>query len=126
MLSLVTVQILQDVYLEVYKRFAANFYLTDYQCCLEAAQAAEVSVNGKHMISHMGGYTPFVIPLDGELKVGTNTIDVMCDNHEDVNLIPVASDFNKNNGLHNPAYFLQMNSVYFSAHQQKPVFIRRC
>ncbi len=79
-----------------------------------AAQAAEVSVNGRQLLRHMGGYTPFVIALKGHLKAGENTIDVMCDNHEDVNLIPVSSDFNKNNGLHNPAWFLQMNSVYFS------------
>ncbi len=79
-----------------------------------AAQAAEVNVNGQWLTRHMGGYTPFVIALDGKLKAGENTVEVMCDNHEDVNLIPVSSDFNKNNGLHNPAYFLQMNSVYFS------------
>lgn len=79
-----------------------------------AAQAATVSVNGKVVGSHKGGYTPFVLSLAGAAKVGENEVMVMCDNHEDVELIPVSSDFNKNNGLHNPAYLLEMNDVYAS------------
>ena len=77
-----------------------------------AAQAAEVTVNGQKVVRHEGGYTPFVVPLKGLLRQGDNEIGVMCDNKEDINLIPVSSDFNKNNGLHNPAYLLQMNTLY--------------
>lgn len=79
-----------------------------------AAQAATVSVNGKLLCTHKGGYTPFVVSLKGAVKPGENELMVMCDNHEDVELIPVSSDFNKNNGLHNPAYLLEMNKVYAS------------
>lgn len=79
-----------------------------------AAQAAEVSVNGKSAAVHRGGYTAFVVPLKGLMHAGDNEILVTCDNREDVNLIPVSSDFNKNGGLHNPAFFLQMNDVYLS------------
>ena len=79
-----------------------------------AAQAAEVTVNGKLLASHKGGYTPFSILLKNTLKVGANELLVMCDNKEDVTLIPVSSDFNKNNGLHNPVYLLEMNDVYAS------------
>lgn len=79
-----------------------------------AAQAATVSVNGKLLYTHKGGYTPFVVSLKGAVKPGENELMVMCDNHEDVELIPVSSDFNKNNGLHNPAYLLEMNDVYAS------------
>lgn len=76
-----------------------------------AAQAAEISVNGKLIARHKGGYTPFVISLSGLLKAGENEILIACDNHEDTELIPVSSDFNKNGGLHNPVYLLEMNNI---------------
>ena len=79
-----------------------------------AAQAATVSVNGKQLAIHKGAYTPFVVSLSGMVKTGDNEIIVTCDNHEDIELIPVSSDFNKNNGLHNPAYLLEMKDVYAS------------
>lgn len=79
-----------------------------------AAQAATVSINGKQAAAHKGGYTPFVVDLKGLVHEGENTVEVCCDNHEDVTLAPVSSDFNKNGGLHNPAWLLQMNDVYAS------------
>ncbi len=79
-----------------------------------AAQAATVSVNGNVLSRHKGGYTPFVVSLNGAVRSGENEILVMCDNTEDTELIPVSSDFNKNNGLHNPVYLLEMNDVYAS------------
>lgn len=79
-----------------------------------AAQQATVSVNGRQLTHHMGGYTPFVVPIRYAIKEGQNTVSVDCDNHEDVDLIPVSSDFNKNGGLHNPVYLLKMNPVYLS------------
>lgn len=79
-----------------------------------AAQAAEISVNGKCLIKHKGGYTPFVIPLKDIAKTGDNEILVTCNNTQDLTLIPVTSDFNKNNGLHNPVYLLEMNDLYAS------------
>ena len=79
-----------------------------------AAQAAEVYVNGKSLTYHKGGYTPFVVSLRGSVKEGENEVMVVCDNKEDVDLIPVSSDFNKNNGLHNFVYLLEMNDVYAS------------
>lgn len=79
-----------------------------------AAQQATVSVNGREAVHHMGGYTPFVINLKSFVREGKNDINVVCDNHEDVELIPVSSDFNKNGGLHNPAFLLKMNPVYLS------------
>lgn len=78
-----------------------------------AAQAATVSVNGKQVIEHRGGYTPFVVSLDKFIHEGKNEIEVCTDNTLDVSLIPVSSDFNKNNGLHNPVYLLKMNTVSF-------------
>ena len=40
--------------------------------------------------------------LQGLLEKGANTVEIVCDNTEDIELIPVSSDFNKNGGLHNP------------------------
>lgn len=79
-----------------------------------AAQASEVSVNGSEICRHKGGYTAYVVPLTGAVTSGKNGVEVTCDNHEDVELIPVHSDFNKNGGLHNPVYLLEMNDIYFS------------
>lgn len=79
-----------------------------------AAQAAKVSINGKQVAYHKGGYTPFVISLNNNIKTGNNEVIVQCDNSLDVSLIPVHSDFNKNNGLHNPVYLLDMGKIYFS------------
>ena len=70
-----------------------------------AAQAAEIRLDGKTVATHKGGYTPFTVRLDGK---GKHVLEVICDNHEDVQLAPVSSDFNKNGGLHNPAHLLEM------------------
>lgn len=82
-----------------------------------AAQQATVYINNKPVIHHRGGYTPFWLSLNGLVHEGENTVTVTCDNHEDVNLIPVNSDFNKNGGLHNPAFLLKMGPLYFSPEQ---------
>ena len=79
-----------------------------------AAQAAKVYVNGFLAYAHKGGYTPFTVPLKGLAHKGENELEVVCDNHMDPFLIPVHSDFNKNNGLHNPVSLLEYDDVYLS------------
>lgn len=79
-----------------------------------AAQAANVKVNGIQLASHKGGYTPFVVNITEALKKGVNTLEVTCDNSEDLNMIPVSSDFNKNGGLHYPVWLMEMEDVYLS------------
>ena len=78
-----------------------------------AAQAAVVKVNGEQVASHKGGYTPFSVNISEALQKGVNRLEVVCDNSEDVEMIPVSSDFNKNGGLHNPVWLLVMDDVYF-------------
>ena len=75
-----------------------------------AAQSAKVYVNGELACEHKGGYTPFTVPLGK----GKNQIEVVCDNRMDVEMIPVHSDFNKNNGLHNPVWLLEYGKAYLS------------
>ena len=80
-----------------------------------AAQASEVYFNGKLLKAHKGGYTPFVVPLPHSGKV-----EVVCDNTEDIEMIPVSSDFNKNGGLHNPVRLLLFDKVFFSPEEYGP------
>ena len=79
-----------------------------------AAQAATVKVNGEQVAAHKGGYTPFVVNVTESVRKGLNSLEVTCDNREDLNMIPVSSDFNKNGGLHNPVWLLEMDDVYLS------------
>jgi len=76
-----------------------------------AAQKAEVIVNGQRVCLHKGGYTPFFVNLSG-LSTGLNTIEVICDNTEDLTMIPVSSDFNKNGGLHYPVRLVFLNKIH--------------
>ena len=79
-----------------------------------AAQAAKVYVNGTLACEHKGGYTAFTVPLKDFAKPRRNEIEVVCDNRMDVEMIPVHSDFNKNNGLHNPVSLLEYKGVFLS------------
>ena len=86
-----------------------------------AAQKATVRVNGQEACVHKGGYTAFAVPLKGLMVKGENTVEVVCDNTEDINLIPVSSDFNKNGGLHNPAWlYVPVGNVYFDPVEYGP------
>ncbi len=79
-----------------------------------AAQAAVVKVNGEQVAAHKGGYTPFQANITEALRKGANRVEVICDNSQDVEMIPVTSDFNKNGGLHNPVWLLAMDEIYIS------------
>ncbi len=79
-----------------------------------AAQKARVYVNGQLACDHRGGYTAFCVNLKGLAGKGSNTVEVVCDNTQDLELIPLSSDFNKNGGLHNPAWVFQPRGVHFS------------
>jgi Beta-galactosidase/beta-glucuronidase len=79
-----------------------------------AAQACVVKVNGQTVATHKGGYTPFTVNITDAVKKGTNDLEVICDNREDLDLAPVTSDFNKNGGLHADVWQLDMEDIYFS------------
>jgi beta-galactosidase len=79
-----------------------------------AAQAAKVYLNGELVAEHSGGYTPFWVNLTGKLTAGKNELEVVCDNAEALDRIPLTSDFNKNGGLHNPVWLLECPPVHFS------------
>ena len=77
-----------------------------------AAQASRVYINGELAYAHKGGYTPFTVPLRGLLRPEKNVVEVVCDNSVDLEMIPISSDFNKNNGLHNPVSLLEYDGVF--------------
>jgi len=79
-----------------------------------AAQTARVFVNGEEACYHRGGYTAFAVDISAKVKKGANEVLVECDNTEDLELIPVSSDFNKNGGLHNPVWlYVPVADAYF-------------
>lgn len=68
-------------------------------------------VNGRSLYLHKGGYTPFSVKIPdfcGEVK----RIEVICDNSEDLTMIPVSSDFNKNGGLHYPVHLVFLDKIH--------------
>ena len=76
-----------------------------------AAQGATVIFNGDTLAKHSGGYTPFWVDITGK---GAGLVEVICDNFEDESRIPLTSDFNKNGGLHNPVWLLELPPLHFS------------
>ena len=95
--------------------FRVNDAKADHFLVFEgAAQKAIVKVNGVQVADHRGGYTAFPVNITEAIKKGINEVEVICDNRRDLDLIPVESDFNKNGGLHNPVYLVQMEKAYFS------------
>jgi len=89
-----------------------------------AAQMATVSVNGERISTHRGGYTPFCVKISDAVVEGTNVVEVVCDNTENLQMAPVTSDFNKNGGLHNPVWLLEMEDIYMSPEENGMYRIR--
>lgn len=79
-----------------------------------AAQSCKVKVNGVVIANHKGGYTPFPVKINEAMVEGTNKIEVICNNEQNLSMAPVTSGFNKDGGLHGPVWFLKMEDLYFS------------
>ena len=75
------------------------------------AQAATLLCGEDTLAVHSGAYTPFWIDVTG---LGGKEIEVICDNSENWSRIPLTSDFNKNGGIHNPVWLLELPQVYLS------------
>lgn len=77
-----------------------------------ASQQSAVTVNGMDVSSHKGGYTPFLTDITDAITDGENEILVRCNNRMDLDLAPVSSDFNKNNGLVDNVYLITAGLVH--------------
>ena len=74
-------------------------------------QSCHVILEGDTLCYHSGGYTPFYVDITG--KKGRE-VEVYCENTLNLDRIPLSADFNKNGGIHYPAWLLECPAVHFS------------
>lgn len=82
-----------------------------------AMNVADVYINGKHIKEHLGGYLPFIIPLNGNVVEGSNTIVVRLDNRDNKTTGPKPLkilDFNTYGGIYRDVKFIEENALYIS------------
>ena len=74
------------------KDFTAHPEWKNKRVCIEfeaAMQQADVWLNGKHLLTHYGGYLPFTIDISKELVYGkANRLVVRVDNHDNPDIPP--------------------------------------
>lgn len=96
-----------------YRTLVSHHGKAQFLYLMGAAQRSVVSVNGKVIAEHCGGYTPYSVDLTPYLtKLRDNVLIIECNNTLDRNMAPVSSDFNKNNGLHNKVYLVETDDVF--------------
>ena len=74
-------------------------------------QSAHVIAAGDTLCYHSGAYTHFYVDITGK---DYRQIEVACENTQNLDRIPLTSDFNKNGGIHYPAWVLDCPDVHFS------------
>jgi len=84
-----------------------------------AMQTATVWINGKYITQHQGGYLPFVVPLNGNVKVGAkNVVLVRLDNTDNVNLPPgkplIKLGFLYWSGIYRDVSLIETNKVHIT------------
>ncbi len=84
-----------------------------------AVQVAKVYLNGEPIQTHLGGYLPFVVKLDGKVKFGEiNCILVELDNRDNPEVPPgkplAKLDFNYYSGLYRNATIEVKNKLHIS------------
>lgn len=102
------------------KSFTPDLSLQGKKIYLEfeaAMQTAQVWVNGTSKITHVGGYTPFVIDITNDVQFGaTNVIAARLDNTPSTSFPPghVAPDFLYFGGLYRDVRLLSMDSLHIT------------
>ena len=88
-----------------------------------AMQLADVWVNGKHVVQHAGGYTPFVIDVTNVVRFGqTNEILVRLDNKNNP-VIPPGKPVEKLDFLYHGGIYRDVNLIFKNKlHITDPVF----
>ena len=74
-------------------------------------QSAYVIADSDTLCYHSGAYTPFYVNITGK---DYKQIEVACENVQNLDRIPLTSDFNKNGGIHYPAWLLECPQVHFA------------
>lgn len=88
-----------------------------------AMNIADVYVNGAHALRHLGGYLPFIVPLDGLVHSGTNTVVVRLDNTDCSITGPKPLrllDFNTYGGLYRDVKLITENDYHITDPQLSP------
>lgn len=75
------------------------------------SQVAEVSVNGKNIGTHRGGFNAFCFEITDLLKKGTNLIEVKVSNSEEEYIAPLEGDFTVFGGIYRPVSLLLLPEV---------------
>lgn len=77
-----------------------------------AGKAADVSVNGKELGTHRGGYTAFAYDITPLLRQGDNMVEVTTDNDHD-DIPPLSADFTFFGGLYRDAWLITTPLQHF-------------
>ena len=77
---------------------------------------SRVTLNGRQVAEHFGGYLPIHVEVTGILKEGKNLLEVWCDNSDDSNYPPgkpqTALDFTYFGGIYRDAYLIETGEAY--------------
>lgn len=73
---------------------------------------ADITVNGKYLGQHRGGYSAFVFEITDAVKLGAeNLIEVKVDNSKTDDVLPLGGDFNIYGGMYRPVHLMVTNPV---------------
>ena len=79
---------------------------------------SRVTLNGKQVAEHFGGYLPIHVEVTGVLKEGENLLEVWCDNSNDSSYPPGKAqdvlDFTYFGGIYRDAYLIETGEAYVS------------
>ncbi len=77
---------------------------------------SRVTLNGKQVAEHFGGYLPVHVEVTGILKEGENILEVWCDNSDDPSYPPGKAqdvlDFVYFGGIYRDAYLIETGEAY--------------
>ena len=97
------------------KYYFFDYFLSDKRLFLkfEGVQTiADVSLNGKFIGQHRGGYSAFTFEITGAVNFGEeNLLEVKVDNSETLDVLPLGGDFNIYGGICRPVQLIITEKV---------------
>ena len=88
---------------------------------------SRVTLNGKVVAEHFGGYLPIHVEVTGVLKEGDNLLEVWCDNSDDPGYPPGKAqdvlDFTYFGGIYRDAYLIETGEAYVADTDKGGVWI---